>query len=104
MAVPGTYAGDLSPEEALKLLRDDPKAILVDVRTTPEWTFVGVPDLSALGKDAVLVEWQSYPSMAPNPQFTSNVSGEVSRQGGSSDSPVLFLCRSGARSRAAAVA
>jgi rhodanese-related sulfurtransferase len=42
--------------------------------------------------------------MAPNPSFVADVSQSVLRSGGAKDAPVFFLCRSGARSRAAAVA
>ena len=43
------YAGDLSPTQAYQLLSDEPEAVLVDVRTRAEWSYVGVPDLSASG-------------------------------------------------------
>jgi rhodanese-related sulfurtransferase len=52
-----SYAGDITPEEAWKLLNDDPQAVLVDCRTDAEWRFVGVPDLSCLTRDVVYVEW-----------------------------------------------
>ena len=48
---PRSYAGDITPLEAWKLLSDNPNAVLVDVRTDAEWRFVGVPDLSSLGRD-----------------------------------------------------
>ncbi len=48
------YAGDIVPAEAWVVLQTEPKAQLVDVRTTAEWNFVGLPDLSALGRDAHL--------------------------------------------------
>ncbi|MDT8266273.1 rhodanese-like domain-containing protein, partial [Roseomonas sp. DSM 102946] len=47
-------------------LRDDPDAMLVDVRTDAEWNFVGLPDLSELGRQPVLIPWQLYPSMQVN--------------------------------------
>ena len=96
-----SYAGDISPKEAWEILQKEPKAVLVDVRTKPEWTFVGVPDLSGLGKQAVLVEWQAYPGMQVNPNFVKEV---ASASGADQEGPILFLCRSGARSRAAAQA
>ena len=52
-----SYAGDITPEEALKILNDDPEAVLVDCRTDAEWRFVGVPDLTELGREVVYVEW-----------------------------------------------
>ncbi len=54
-----SYAGDITPEEAWKLLNDDPEAVLVDCRTDAEWRFVGVADLSSLERDVVYVEWNS---------------------------------------------
>ena len=95
------YAGDLSAEEAWELLKSDPRARLVDVRTRPEWNFVGLPDLEVLGRDVQLVEWQSFPSMQVNPGFVAETAEAT---GGDKDAPVLFLCRSGARSRSAAIA
>ncbi len=94
------YAGDLLPEQAWALLSENPDAVLVDVRTNPEWSFVGVPDLSSLGKRAALISWQVYPSMERNADFEAALDG----LGVKADAPILFLCRSGARSRAAAIA
>ena len=54
-----SYAGDITPLEAWKLLSDNPQAVLVDVRTDAEWRFVGVPDLSSLGRDVVYIEWNT---------------------------------------------
>lgn len=42
-----SYAGDLTPEQAWELLRENPDAVLVDVRTDAEWKYVGVPDVSS---------------------------------------------------------
>jgi rhodanese-related sulfurtransferase len=104
MTTRGDYGGDISPAEALELLKQNPEATLVDVRTQPEWSFVGVPDLSALGKEPVFLEWQSYPSMQVNEAFPDVLEAELQRRQVSPDAPVIFLCRSGARSRAAAIA
>lgn len=96
------YAGDISAEEAWRVLSENPEAQLVDVRTSAEWSFVGLPDLAPLGKEPLLSEWQSFPAMNVNGAFVRDV-GEAlgaSRR----DAPVLFLCRSGVRSRAAAIA
>lgn len=94
------YAGDVTPQEAFDALKRDAKAALIDVRTQPEWSFVGLPDLRAANRQPVLVEWQSYPAMARNPDFAA----EVARAGIGRGQPLYFLCRSGARSRAAAIA
>ena len=95
-----SYAGDVTPAEAWEALSDDPAAVLVDVRTTAEWSYVGLPDLRPLGKDVVLVEWQTYPTGALNEDFVA----ELSAAGIDEQAPVYFLCRSGVRSVAAAEA
>ncbi|MEJ0043468.1 MAG: rhodanese-like domain-containing protein [Rhizomicrobium sp.] len=94
------YAGDLSALDAWALLKSDPRARLVDVRTNAEWNFVGIPDLSELGREVGLVQWQVFPTMQVNPGFVAEAQGD----GADKSAPVLFLCRSGARSRAAAIA
>jgi rhodanese-related sulfurtransferase len=94
------YAGDLRPAEAWALLKEDPKAVLIDVRTAPEWGFVGLPRLDGLGKETICISWQAYPDMARNAEFAA----EVAAKGVGKDQPVLLLCRSGARSKAAAMA
>jgi Rhodanese-related sulfurtransferase len=98
---PSDYAGDLSAQEAWDRLSQSSAAQLVDVRTAAEWAFVGLPDLSGLGRAAHRVEWQQFPTMAPNPAFLAEV---VEAVGTDKLTPVFFLCRSGARSRAAAIA
>lgn len=96
--------GEVTPAEAWNILKQDPKAQLVDVRTAAEWAFVGVPDLTKLGRSVVTVEWSSYPSMARNGQFEAAVAVALKAQGAGADTPIVFLCRSGARSLAAAKA
>ncbi|HZP98393.1 MAG TPA: rhodanese-like domain-containing protein [Reyranella sp.] len=94
------YAGDVSPTTAWKILGELKDAVLIDVRTRPEWNYVGLPDLAALDKKPALLEWQVFPSMTINPEFVTALSGAVANR----DAPMLFLCRSGARSAAAAKA
>jgi rhodanese-related sulfurtransferase len=98
------YAGDVTATEAFELLRQEPKAQVVDVRTRAEWSFVGIPDLGEVGKDVILAEWQRYPSMEVAADFVPAVEAELARRGAGKDDTVLFLCRSGARSLAAAQA
>jgi len=98
-----SYAGDVSPRGAWSQLAEDRGALLIDVRTEAEWNFVGIPDLSSLEKKALLVEWQHFPS-APNTAFELQAKAALERAGYRKGAPVFFLCRSGARSRAAAIA
>lgn len=95
-----SYAGDVDPTEAWKMLTESEQATLVDVRSRAEWSFVGIPDLSGIGKRPLLIEWQTYPSMAQNPDFVASLGAAQPDK----DAPMLFLCRSGGRSRAAAIA
>ena len=37
-------------------------AVLIDVRTKPEWQFVGIPDLSGIGKRVAPVSWRAVPA------------------------------------------
>lgn len=95
-----SYAGDIEPTDAFAALRSDPDAVIVDVRTKPELAFVGYPDVAGIGKQLVAIEWSSYPSGQQNPRFVD----ELAAHGIETHQPVYFLCRSGARSRAAAIA
>ena len=94
------YAGDVSAAEAWAKLTGDASAQLVDVRTMAEWNFVGLPDVSSLGRQVHRVEWQLFPTGEQNPDCL----GEVCQALSDKNAPVLLLCRSGARSRAAAIA
>lgn len=87
------YVGAVLPSEAFELLQKAPGAKLVDVRTRAEWDYVGrVPG-------AVQIEWQTYPGGEPNRAFLAELQGQVDRE-----ALVMFLCRSGVRSHAAATA
>ena len=88
------YAGALLPTEARALMQQIPGAKLIDVRTQAEWEYVGrIPD-------SVLIEWNSYPSGQRNPEFLEELQAKVAKTA----APVMFLCRSGARSHQAAMA
>lgn len=87
------YTGALLPVEAAELLAQLPDAKLVDVRTRAEWDYVGrIPG-------ALQIEWQTYPGGQPNREFMKQLATEVEP-----GVPVMFICRSGARSHAAATA
>lgn len=100
-----SYAGDLSPQEAWAKLEDG--AILVDVRTEGEWAHIGIPDIKAAGgtlSDPLLIQWNVAGGI-PNSRFIEQLKLQLKQQapdGGSTE--LVFLCRSGARSIAAAIA
>ena len=85
------YAGAVTPAEAYALMRAG--ASLVDVRTQAERHFVG----SVPGSEPI--EWSTYPKGERNPAFLEQLAEAVPK-----NEPVMFLCRSGARSHNAAVA
>lgn len=89
------YAGAVTPQEAYALLRDNPKAKLVDVRTNAERDWVGRVAVAA--EQHAAIEWNVYPAGTSNPQFLDQL-----RQVAGTDDVLLFLCRSGVRSRHAA--
>jgi Rhodanese-related sulfurtransferase len=95
-----SYAGDISPMQAWELLSTDQRAVLIDVRTQAEWTYVGVPDLGQLGRKPLFLPWMFFPSMQVNPEFQT----QLESVGLDPDTPLIFICRSGARSRSAAIA
>jgi rhodanese-related sulfurtransferase len=85
------YAGALLPAEAGELMKAGVK--LVDVRTKPELQYVGkIPG-------SLAVEWQTWPGGTQNPEFIGELAAAVGK-----GEPVMFLCRSGARSHSAAEA
>lgn len=87
------YEGALTPREAYEVLHSAPGAKLVDVRTRAEWDWVGrIPG-------AVEIEWLTYPGNQPNPNFLTQLKQMVDPE-----ALVMFICRSGGRSNAAAAA
>ncbi|OBI43688.1 sulfurtransferase [Mycobacterium kyorinense] len=95
-----SYAGDITPQQAWQLLSENPEAVLVDVRTDAEWRFVGMADLSSLGRDVVYIEWNRVDGTR-NEDFVAELLDRVPAR---DDRPVVFLCRSGNRSIGAAEA
>ena len=89
------YAGNLNVTEGAAMLAGRPDAVLIDVRTMAEWNWVGVPDVPG----ARFVEWVTWPGGHPNPAFVAEASKDLD-----TTQPLLMLCRSGARSAAAAQA
>lgn len=86
----------IAAADAWTLLNDDDRAVLVDVRTETEWRTIGVPDTAAIGRPARFVSWTDETG-TPNPYFA-----DLATDGLDPDAPILLLCRSGARSQAAA--
>ena len=87
------FAGGIAPQHAWRLVQEG-RAVLVDVRTAEERKFVGyVPD-------SLHVAWMTGTSMNRNPRFVKELEVKLKDKA----AVVLFLCRSGKRSAAAAEA
>ncbi len=95
---------DVPVDETWARLTADKGAVLVDVRTRAEWTFVGLPDLSTLNKRVMTIEWQTFPDNRIDPEFVEKLNKLLEGAGVAKDAEVFFVCRSGARSRSAAAA
>lgn len=89
------YAGAVTPQEALALLQSSAHVRLIDVRTNAERDWVGRVAIADAQHGAV--QWSTYPGGVPNPDFVAQLSAQAGK-----DDVLLFLCRSGVRSRHAA--
>ncbi|MBP9792273.1 MAG: rhodanese-like domain-containing protein [Rickettsiales bacterium] len=88
----------INSQEAWLLLNSDKNAIMVDVRTPEEWSSVGMPDLSEIGKEVFFISWILFSDRRQNVDFVSDLQ-KVAKE---KNAPLLFLCRSGGRSESAA--
>ena len=86
----------LSPPEAWRFIQEDQRVVLIDVRSSMEFLFVGHP------RGSVHVPWIDAPEWIVNPNFVTEVRkvmlGGVGMGIHSSDAPVVLICRSGKRS------
>jgi rhodanese-related sulfurtransferase len=90
------YAGAVTPQEAYALLQADSTIKLVDVRTNAERDWVGKVTLPE--NQHATVQWNLYPGGTPNPDFVA----QLQQCAADKNTVLLFLCRSGVRSRHAA--
>ena len=86
----------LNPKQAWELLQHEPRAILVDIRSTMEYLFVGHP------KGSIHIPWMDEPDWTVNPDFVRRVRelmlGGAICDSGSGCAPIILICRSGKRS------
>ena len=86
----------VTPPEALRLVQEDQRVVLIDVRSSMEFLFVGHP------RGSVHVPWIDEPDWIVNPNFVTEVRkvmlGGVGMGDHDSDAPVVLICRSGKRS------
>jgi rhodanese-related sulfurtransferase len=92
----GPQPTGLSAKQAWQLLQDDPRAVLVDIRSSMEFLFVGHP------VGAVHVPWIDEPDWEINPHFVTDIRklllGGVVCDSDEGCAPVILICRSGKRS------
>jgi len=89
---------NVSSFECYDTLSNCHNAQLIDVRTEPEWDFIGLPDLSGLDKKTICVSWNVYPRMEINKKFLD----EIKDHSVSTNDNLFLICRSGQRSHSAA--
>ncbi|MGB5716327.1 MAG: rhodanese-like domain-containing protein [Gammaproteobacteria bacterium] len=86
----------VTPAEAYRLVEKDQRVVLIDVRSSMEFLFVGHP------RGSVHVPWIDEPDWIVNPDFVTEVRkvmlGGVGMDDHGSDAPVVLICRSGKRS------
>ena len=86
----------VSPIEAWELMRENQRVVLIDVRSSMEYLFVGH------ARGSVHVPWIDAPSWTVNPNFVTEVRkvmlGGIGIGEPTDDAPVLLICRSGKRS------
>lgn len=89
-----------SAKDAWQALSHNVDALLIDVRTPPEWNFSGLPDLSSLQKKTLTISWKLYPTFEVNKSFIEQLQAQVTDL----NTPLYFLCKTGGRSFDAACA
>lgn len=95
----------ISAKDAFELLKNNQNSVLVDVRTFEEFNFVGCVNPASFNNRMVLLPWQLFPEMKENPEFADNLEASLQKvfnKEGNQDSHIFFICRTGARSNAAA--
>jgi len=90
---------EISPKQAWQLMQENPRAVLVDIRSSMEYLFVGHP------VGAVHVAWIDEPDWDVNPDFVREIRqlmlGGLSSTPEDEGVPVILICRSGKRSHEA---
>lgn len=89
---------NIEAKEAFKILEKEDNSYLIDVRTLPEWSFIGFPDLSKFEKEVIKISWKIFPQMNINKNFQEQIESEFLDK----NSKLFFLCKVGGRSLDAA--
>ena len=90
----------LTPQQAAQMLEQNPRALLVDIRSSMEFLFVGHP------VGAVHLAWIDEPDWEINPHFVAEARQLVlggAASGSDPGAPMILICRSGKRSKEAGI-
>ena len=87
----------VNAKQAWEMIQQDPKSLLVDVRSHMEFLFIGHP------AGAIHIPWIDEPDWDINPRFVTEIRqlvlGGLSHEGRNAhDVPIFLICRSGKRS------
>jgi len=84
----------VTPKQAWEICQQDPRALLIDVRSSMEYLFVGHP------QGAVHVPWIDEPDWVINKNFVTEIRKLVlgGLKENAEDVPIILICRSGNRS------
>ena len=91
---------NINSKEAFDLLKEDEHAVLIDVRTNKELFEVGIPDLREIGKETYKIEWRNSILLGSQKRFLNDFNKNLSHH---DEAKYLFICRSGIRSKFAAL-
>ncbi len=80
--------------DCFRMLSINQNSHLIDVRTKPEWDYVGIPDLSSIKKQVLCISWKIYPEMRVNKNFEK----QIIKSNIKKNNNLYFICRSGKRS------
>lgn len=94
MSEPITELGHLTSLEASQLLKDNPEAQLIDIRTSMEFLFIGHPT------ESTHVAWMDDPDWEFNPNFYKEIN-QMQKSSTNNNCPIILMCRSGNRSEKA---
>lgn len=87
---------EIRPKEAYEILQQRKNAVLIDVRSSMEYEFVGHP------LNALHISVKEWPDWATEPDFVKKVRSALQQRLAANeemlDIPLLMLCRSGKRS------
>ena len=93
-----TSVQNITSVECFNQLSAISSSYLIDVRTKPEWEFIGVPDLTSFNKKTIFISWHVYPEMKINSLFEN----QLIKLNIKKTDKLFLICRSGGRSFQAA--